>query len=79
MKTPLPSVGRERAVGGKAAQLPLQPFPPTLPTRWVERAGERRRRFYRLTPRGERVLEAEREQWSEFVAAVARITRIRHA
>jgi len=47
--------------------------------RWMEKAGERRRRFYRLTAKGEQVLEAERRHWAEFVAAVDRITRLRHA
>jgi transcriptional regulator len=38
--------------------------------RWLEKAGERRRRFYRLTPAGRRELEARRRSWREFVAAV---------
>src|SRR4051812_15972450 len=38
--------------------------------RWVEKAGERRRRFYRLTPQGLRVLDTQRAGWKEFVAAV---------
>lgn len=47
--------------------------------RWVEKPGERRRRFYRLTPEGRRVLAAQRENWREFVEAVTRITRPDHA
>ena len=43
--------------------------------RWVEKAGERRRRFYRLTPEGRKVLGDQREAWREFVGAVKRITR----
>src|SRR5690242_9637382 len=31
--------------------------------KWVEKAGERRRRFYRLTPEGKRVLAAQRDHW----------------
>src|SRR3990167_5818883 len=42
--------------------------------RWVEKAGERRRRFYRLTPEGKRVLAAQRDHWREFVEAVRNIT-----
>jgi transcriptional regulator len=42
--------------------------------RWVERPGERRRRFYRLTPAGRRHLGEERRRWSEFVQAVESIT-----
>src|SRR2546430_14637637 len=35
--------------------------------RWVEKEGERRRRFYRITPAGRRVLAAQRDNWLEFV------------
>src|SRR5262245_61690431 len=38
--------------------------------RWVEKAGVRRRRFYRLTPKGRRVLEAKRKTWRAFRIAV---------
>lgn len=38
--------------------------------RWVERAGERRRRFYRLTRRGHEALATQRRQWDAYVAAV---------
>jgi transcriptional regulator len=38
--------------------------------RWVERAGERRRCFYRLTPEGRRVLSEQRKTWSAFIEAV---------
>src|SRR3954471_8373300 len=38
--------------------------------RWVEKAGERRRRFYRLTAAGRAALEAQRASWREFVDAV---------
>ena len=41
--------------------------------RWVERAGERRRRYYRLTPAGRRVLEDHKDAWRAFVAAVNRV------
>jgi PadR family transcriptional regulator, regulatory protein PadR len=47
--------------------------------RWVEKAGMRRRRFYRLTRRGREVLAAQRDHWREFVEAVARITGVKHA
>ena len=47
--------------------------------KWIEKAGERRRRFYRLTPEGRRVLEAQRDHWREFVDAVHQITRPEHA
>lgn len=47
--------------------------------RWVEKAGERRRRFYRLTPAGRKVLGTQREAWREFVSAVKRVARLGHA
>ena len=46
--------------------------------RWVERHGQRRRRYYRLTPSGTRVLASQRSVWEGFFAAlnsVAGITR----
>jgi transcriptional regulator len=46
---------------------------------WIEKAGERRRRFYRLTPTGQRVLLRQRQTWDEFVAAVRMVTRGAHA
>jgi transcriptional regulator len=42
--------------------------------RWVERAGERRRRLYRLTPVGREVLAEQRSGWQAFVEAVNSIT-----
>ena len=47
--------------------------------RWVEKAGQRRRRYYRLTPAGKKVLAAQRDGWVEFVEAISRITGIQHA
>lgn len=38
--------------------------------RWVEKAGERRRCFYRLTPEGRRVLTEQRKTWEAFIEAV---------
>ena len=46
---------------------------------WLEKAGERRRRFYRLTPIGRKVLVAQRATWKAFVESVARITEGEHA
>src|ERR687886_1717596 len=40
--------------------------------RWVEKAGERRRRFYRLTDAGHDALQAQRASWREFVTAINR-------
>jgi PadR family transcriptional regulator, regulatory protein PadR len=47
--------------------------------RWVERAGQRRRRYYRLTTDGRRVLTEQRRGWARFVAAINRIVEVRHA
>ena len=38
--------------------------------RWVEKAGQRERCFYRLTPEGRRVLRRQQETWREYVDAV---------
>jgi len=47
--------------------------------RWVEKAGQRRRRYYRLTPQGKKVLSAQRSSWQAFVQAINRIAGIEHA
>jgi transcriptional regulator len=47
--------------------------------KWIEKPDERRRRFYRLTPEGRRMLAAQRSHWAAFVAAVKRITASDHA
>src|SRR5258707_8193582 len=45
--------------------------------RWVERAGVRRRGFYRLTAQGRQTLDAQRRSWKAFFAALNRVARIR--
>jgi len=47
--------------------------------RWIEKAGQRRRRYYRLTPAGKKMLTKQRHGWVEFVQAISRITGIQHA
>jgi transcriptional regulator len=47
--------------------------------RWVEKAGQRRRRYYRLTPAGRRMLAEQRTGWRAFVAAINRIAGLEHA
>jgi transcriptional regulator len=44
--------------------------------RWVEKAGQRRRRFYSLTPAGRRVLQRQRSTWKAFVEAMGLITGV---
>jgi PadR family transcriptional regulator PadR len=46
---------------------------------WVEKAEQRRRRYYNLTPEGKKVLSSQRKSWKEFVAAISRVTGIEHA
>jgi transcriptional regulator len=50
-----------------------------LAGRWLEKAGQRRRRYYRLTPAGRRVLEAQRQTWRSFIEAVDRVAQVRTA
>jgi PadR family transcriptional regulator, regulatory protein PadR len=47
--------------------------------RWVERANQRRRRYYRLTTEGQGVLVEKRVKWREFAEAVGRIAGVEHA
>ncbi len=47
--------------------------------RWVEKAAHRRRRYYRNTPAGRRILAEQRRGWERFVAAINRIVEVRHA
>ena len=50
-----------------------------LQGRWVEKAGQRRKRFYTLTPAGRRVLASQRSTWRSFVEAIGLITGVDHA
>ena len=47
--------------------------------RWVEKPNQRRRRYYRLTVEGQRVLALQRKKWREFAEAVGRIAGVQHA
>ena len=47
--------------------------------RWVEKRGERRRRFYRLTAKGRRALAEQRSSWKTFMEAVGRAGGLEHA
>ena len=46
--------------------------------RWVEKAGQRRRRYYKLTKEGRKVLPAQRSTWESFVTAINRVTKPEH-
>src|SRR5687767_7762328 len=43
---------------------------------WVEKAGQRRRRFYKLTAAGRRVLGEQRESWRELLGALQAVAGI---
>lgn len=47
--------------------------------RWIEKPGQRRRRYYRLTVAGRKVLALQRDLWRQFAQAIRRITGIEHA
>ena len=47
--------------------------------RWVEKPGERRRRFYRLTSAGRAMLATQRSVWHDFISAVNQILGGEHA
>jgi PadR family transcriptional regulator, regulatory protein PadR len=47
--------------------------------RWVEKAGQRRRRYYRLTTEGRKMLKEQRSLWRDFVNAMNLITGEEHA
>jgi transcriptional regulator len=47
--------------------------------RWVEKEGQRRRRFYRLTAAGRKALVEQRKTWSEFTSAVNMVLGEGHA
>lgn len=41
--------------------------------KWIEKAGQRRRRYYRLTPAGRKVLAAQRSDWHALLTALRRV------
>ena len=47
--------------------------------RWIEKAGQRRRRYYRLTAEGRKVLAAQRASWRNFAEAIGRISGVEYA
>jgi transcriptional regulator len=44
--------------------------------RWVEKAGQRRRRYYRITAEGRRLLASQRRTWRTFLTALNRVAGI---
>jgi PadR family transcriptional regulator PadR len=47
--------------------------------RWIERAGQRRRRYYRITPAGRKLLAARRKDWARFISVLTEIAGIKPA
>ena len=47
--------------------------------RWVEKAGQRRRRYYKLTAEGRKVLANQRSRWQAFVGALTKAAGLKHA
>src|SRR5271154_4209235 len=47
--------------------------------RWVEKSGQRRRRYYRLTTEGKQILKTQQATWLNFVNAIRRITEAENA
>ncbi len=47
--------------------------------RWVEKAGQRRRRYYRLTSEGRKVLARQRGRGEAFVGALTKAAGLKHA
>jgi transcriptional regulator len=43
---------------------------------WAEKDGARRRRYYRITPKGENALAQKRRTWQEFIQAVDLVARV---
>jgi transcriptional regulator len=46
--------------------------------RWIEKAGVRRRRLYKITVEGRRVLATQQDRWRAFVLAINRVTGGEH-
>jgi PadR family transcriptional regulator PadR len=47
--------------------------------RWIERTGQRRRRCYRITESGRRMLASQREDWARFIAALVNVAGVKPA
>ena len=45
--------------------------------KWIEKAGERRRRFYRITPAGRAALGEQSTAWARFFETLQRVVQVR--
>lgn len=50
-----------------------------IESRWVEKAEQRRRRYYSMTSKGRKVLRSQRKSWKEFVTAMSLVTGVENA
>jgi PadR family transcriptional regulator PadR len=47
--------------------------------RWVEKAGQRRRCYYRITEPGRRILADQRADWARFMVALTQVAGVKPA
>jgi transcriptional regulator len=77
----------ERRSGGAVSFQPASLYPVLyrmerekwIAGRWVEQAGQRRRRYYRLTPLGRKQLAEQRSSWSAFLAGLRQTAGLQDA
>jgi DNA-binding PadR family transcriptional regulator len=47
--------------------------------RWVEKAGQRRRRHYKITEAGRKVLAAQRADWARLIGVLGQVAGVKYA
>jgi transcriptional regulator len=47
--------------------------------RWVEKPGQRRRRYYKITAEGRKVLAAQRKEWRQFFELIRDLAGVTYA
>lgn len=47
--------------------------------KWIEKPGQRRRRYYHITAAGREAVKEQRESWLEFVHAIGEVVGTSHA
>ena len=50
-----------------------------IKSRWIDKAGPRRRCYYRITEAGRKVLAAQRADWKTFVEALRSVAGVEYA
>jgi transcriptional regulator len=77
----------ERRSGGSVSFLPASLYPVLyrmeregwIAGRWIEKPGQHRRRYYRLTAAGRKQLAAQRSSWSQFLAGLRQTAGLQDA